>query len=67
MHTEQHYKPSELAKRWGFHADKVRIWFANEPGVLVEDRPEKMHKRGYKSMRIPDSVAARVYAKHVTK
>ena len=67
MFNEQHFKPSELAKLWGFHADKVRDWFDGESGVLVEHRPEQMNKRGYKSMRIPASVAARVYTKHITK
>jgi hypothetical protein len=64
---DRHYKPTELAKLWGFHADKIRDWFEDEPGVLVEHRPEQMHKRGYKSMRIPASVAVRVYTKHITK
>jgi len=67
MFDERHFKPSELAELWGFHSDKVRDWFQNEPGVLTENRPEQLHKRGYKSMRIPASVAARVYARHITK
>jgi hypothetical protein len=67
MYDELHYKPAQLAKLWGFHPDKVREWFQNEPGVLIEDHPEKLHKRGYKSMRIPASVAARVYDRHISK
>ena len=67
MYDELHYRPSQLAKLWGFHPDKIREWFRDEPGVLLEDRPERMHKRGYKSMRIPASVAMRVYEKHVSK
>jgi hypothetical protein len=67
MFDERHYKPTELAKLWGWHADKIREWFSGEPGVLLEVRPEQMHKRGYRSMRIPASVAARVYARHTQK
>jgi hypothetical protein len=67
MHDEQHYKPSQLANLWGWHADKIREWFRDEPGVLIEAKPEKLHKRGYVSMRIPASVAKRVYEKHVSK
>ena len=67
MFSEHHYKPTELGKLWGFSANKIRDWFQVESGVLIEHHPEQMHKRGYKSMRIPASVAARVYAKHISK
>jgi hypothetical protein len=40
MFNERHYKPAELAKVWGWHADKVRDWFRSEPGVLIVDRPK---------------------------
>jgi len=32
--------------------------------VLAIDRPEQMHKRGYKTLRIPESTATRIYAQH---
>jgi hypothetical protein len=37
--------------------------FRDVPGVLVIDRPERMHKRKHCTMRIPESVAKRVYEK----
>jgi hypothetical protein len=52
---EQHFSPSELGKLWGLSDDTIRAWFRDEKGVLLIDRPEKMHKRGYTSMRIPAS------------
>jgi len=61
MYDEQHFKPDELAELWGVSGDLIRRLFRDMPGVLVIDRPEKMHKRGYCSMRIPESVAKRVY------
>jgi hypothetical protein len=64
---EQHYTPGQLAKRWGLSDDAVRELFRAEPDVIVIDRPEKMHKRGYRTMRIPESVAERVYARLVSK
>jgi len=67
MYDEKHFKPGQLANLWGFHPDKIRAWFKDQPGVLVEDRPEKLHKRAYKSVRIPASVAARVYQQHLSK
>ncbi len=63
--TEQHFKPKQLAELWGFSTDTIRSWFESEPGILVEHRPEQMHKRSYKSMRIPESVARRVYERHL--
>lgn len=63
---EQHYTPGQLGKRWGLSDDFVRELFRGEEGVIEIDRPEKMHKRGYTSMRIPESVAERVYARLVS-
>lgn len=46
---------------WGLSIDCVRDMFRKEPGVLVIDRPERTHKRGYSSIRIPASVAEQVH------
>ena len=62
-HAEQHYSPERLADLWDVSANTIRRLFEHEPGVLLLDRPEEMHKRGYRIMRIPESVAARVHAK----
>jgi hypothetical protein len=59
---ERHFTPQELGEVWGLSARFVRELFRNESGVLMIDRPEKMHKRAYASIRIPESVAIRVYA-----
>jgi hypothetical protein len=66
MHNEQHYRPSELAKLWAVSADKIREWFRDVPGVLVEKHSEQLHKRDYCSLRIPASVAKIVYEKHTS-
>jgi hypothetical protein len=60
---EPHFTPPQLAQPWGFSARFVRELFRDEPGVIRVDRPEEMHKRSYTTMRIPESVAARVYAR----
>jgi hypothetical protein len=60
---ETHYSPGELAKLWGFSTRFVRELFRNEQGVIVIDRPEMMHKRGYATLRILESIAARVYSR----
>ena len=64
---EQHYTPVQLAKRWGLSDDFVRDLFRGEEGVIEINRPEKMHKRGYVTLRIPESVAERVYARLIAK
>jgi hypothetical protein len=63
---EQHYKISELAKKWGYSEPTIRPWFEDEPDCLVDEYPETMHKRRYKSIRVPRSTAERVYAQHVS-
>jgi hypothetical protein len=63
---EPHKTPQYFAQKWGFSVKVVRELFAHEPGVIKVDRPEELHKRGYCSIRIPESVAARVY-KRITR
>lgn len=58
---ERHFLPEELAERWGLSANVIRALFKDEPGVLKIERPEKLHKRRYVTLRIPASVAARVH------
>jgi hypothetical protein len=54
---ERHYTPAQLAEKWSISQKLVRAIFADEPGVLRVNRPEKRNKRGYCSMRIPESLA----------
>ena len=58
---EKHYTPIEIATLWRMSARFVRDLFRDELGVMVVDRPEQMHKRGYASLHIPESVMRRVY------
>lgn len=59
---ERHYSASELAALWNLSLDTIRRIFENEPGVLVlgDDRG-KRNRRRYTTLRIPESVAARVH------
>ena len=58
---ERHYRPDELAETWGLSVKVIREIFSSEPGVLKVDRPERRNKRGYCTMRIPESVVVRVH------
>jgi hypothetical protein len=44
---------------WLLSADQHAL-IENEPGVLIVSRPETMHERGYRSIRIPQTVYERV-------
>ena len=58
---EKHYSPSELAKTWGVSVQTVREIFKNETGVLKIGRDGTHHRRRYKTLRIPESIAAKVH------
>lgn len=58
--VERHYTPQELADLWKFDQSTIRRRFMDEPGVLVLTE-NKRGKRQYTSLRIPASVAQRVY------
>ena len=56
MLLKQAYTVAEVAAMTGFSRQTVTRLFENEPGVLVVNRPEKLHKRGYRSIRVPCAV-----------
>jgi hypothetical protein len=60
---EQHYTIAQLAEAWHMSTRMLRKWFANEPGVIKfgVGKLTKNRKRAYVSLRIPESVARRVY------
>jgi hypothetical protein len=59
--AERHYKASEVAALWVLNVETIRRLFQDEPGVVVLQGPIKKGKRPYKTIRIPQSVLARVY------
>jgi predicted transcriptional regulator len=54
------YTVQEIAAMTGFSRQTVTRMFEKEPGVLLVKRPETMHKRSYRSIRIPRAVYERV-------
>lgn len=61
MFQEQHFTPRELAQGWGLSDDTIRRWFENEPGVLKGGVDGRRGRRRKMFLRIPASVAQRVY------
>jgi len=58
---ERHYSVREVGEMWGFSPDVVRELFKREPGVLVLGNDGGRGKRGYHTLRIPESVVERVH------
>ena len=59
--SERHFLVKELAEWWAMSPATVRRLFRNEPGVVRFGKPKRGHTRDYVNMRIPASVAERVY------
>ena len=63
---ERHYTLAELSKAWHISRPTLRAWFANEAGVIRygSDKLKKGRQRTHLSLRVPESVARRVYRAH---
>jgi hypothetical protein len=61
MQGEKHYTPQELAEMWNLSVQTIRELFLSEPGVLKIGSNGTKMRRKYKTLRIPESVLARVY------
>ena len=57
---EKYYTPNEIAARLSLSSRTVRRMFQDEPGVLKLGEAFKPKKRGYQTLRIPESVLQRV-------
>ena len=57
----RHYSPAELAELWNLSVDTITRMFEREDGVLIFENPEKASERRRRTLRIPESVAERVY------
>jgi hypothetical protein len=61
--NEKHYSVIEIAKLWALSEKTVRRIFEREPGVIRWSREETLHKRGYHTLRVPETVLHRVHRK----
>jgi hypothetical protein len=67
-YAEKHYTPQELAELWRFDESTVRRMFIDEPGVLVYGKEKRRDgRRAYVTLRIPASVARRVYERRTRR
>ena len=63
---ERHYTIAELAKMWNFSTEFVRQIVRGEPGVTEWVRQQPGRRR-YSVLRIPHSVAARLYTRALAR
>ena len=61
--SEPHYTPEELAKSRKLHPATIRKLFVDEEGVLRLGHAARRGRRQYYSLRIPASVAQRVFSR----
>ena len=61
--SEKHYSVIEIAKLWVLSEKTVRKIFEREPGVIHWCTEEKLHKRGYRTLRVPETILYRVHRK----
>jgi AraC-like DNA-binding protein len=63
MKDKQAYTIAEVAELTGLSPQTITRMFENESGVIILERPETMHKRRHRSIRIPRPVYERVIRK----
>lgn len=58
---ERHYSVVELSQLWNLSKQTVRRLFQDEPDVVKIGERRLRRKRGYVTLRIPESVVRRVH------
>jgi hypothetical protein len=62
INTERHFSVGTLSELWCYSPDTVTKMFCDVPGVLKIGTPAGRGKRPRITLRIPESIAAKVYA-----
>jgi hypothetical protein len=62
--VDPHYTPQFYAELWGTSTSTVVRWFEDREGVLKLSKPARNGKRTRVELRIPYSLAMRVYREH---
>ncbi len=59
---ERHFTPRDLAEIWKLDETTIRRIFQDQPGVMKVGKANRRDgKRDYVTLRIPESVAERIY------
>jgi hypothetical protein len=62
--VDQHFSPQFYAELWGMSPSTVMRWFQDMEGVLKLNKRATQGKRTRVELRIPFSLAMRVYREH---
>jgi hypothetical protein len=61
---DQHFSPQFYAELWGMSPSTVIRWFQDMEGVLKLSLPARNGRRSRVELRIPFSLAMKVYREH---
>lgn len=61
---ERHFSTRTLAELWGFSEDTIQRWAEDEDDVLRCGSEGGRGRKRRVTLRIPESVAQRIYLKH---
>jgi hypothetical protein len=61
IQIDPHYSPQFYAELWGVSSSTVERWFQDMEGVLKTSKVSKNGRRTRRELRIPFSLAMRVY------
>jgi hypothetical protein len=64
---EPKYTPEELAQIYKLHPSTIRKRFVDEPGVIRMGHAGSRRRKQYFTIRIPASVASRVFGEMTVK
>lgn len=64
---ERHFTPKTLAELWSLSEDTIQRWAEDEDGVLRCGSEGGRNGRRRVTLRIPETVAMRMYQKHVKR
>jgi hypothetical protein len=65
---ERLYTPAELGEKWRLDPSTIRRIFQDMPGVFKPlGHIERRGKRSYETLRIPESLALRVFRERIAK
>jgi hypothetical protein len=67
MHKKLTYTVAEIAQVTGFSRQTITRLFEKEPGVIIIGCSERLHTRGYRSIRVPAEVCERVIHRYNVK
>jgi hypothetical protein len=67
IRIDPHFSAQFYAELWGLSVSTIIRWFQDEDGVLRAGKPTRNGKRSRIEIRIPFSLAMRVYGEHTRR